>query len=145
MYFFSHISVWIFCTLFICFNVVIKSIRNIHAVSINKIAEILNLTDNILYRTVASCNTENHFTPFSYFSISFFVQNVCNQIGQEDTKLAVFTAWKVSKYGVFLVRIFPYLDWIQRFTKYGDLLRKSPYSVSMRENTNQQNSVFGQF
>ena len=27
------------------------------------------------------------------------------------------TAWKVSKYGVFLVLIFPYSDWIQRFTQ----------------------------
>ena len=40
------------------------------------------------------------------------------------------TTSKVSKYGVFLVRIFPYLDWIQRFTqsKYGEIrTRKTPY------------------
>ena len=30
-------------------------------------------------------------------------------------------------------------------TEYGYLLRKSPYSVQMRENTDQKNSVFGQF
>ena len=30
----------------------------------------------------------------------------------------VYTAWKVSKYGDFLVRIFRYLDWIQGFTPY---------------------------
>ena len=28
------------------------------------------------------------------------------------------TAWKVSKYGVFLVRIFPHSDWIRRDTSY---------------------------
>ena len=28
------------------------------------------------------------------------------------------TAWKVSKYGVFLVRIFPHSDWIGRDTKH---------------------------
>ena len=48
-----------------------------------------------------------------------------------------FTAWKVSKDAVFLVRIFPHLDWIRKF--------KSPYSVQIRENTDQKNSVFGRF
>ena len=86
----------------------------------------MNLTDNILYRTVASCNTENHFTPFSYFSISFLVQNVCSQIGQEDKKLAVFTAWKVSKYGVFLA-VFSRI-----WTEYRDLLNTEIYSVNLR-------------
>ena len=38
----------------------------------------------------------------------------------------IFTVRKVSKYGVFLVRIFP-------------------YSFQIRENTDQKNSVFGQF
>ena len=28
------------------------------------------------------------------------------------------TAWKLSKYGVFLVHIFPHLDWIWRFNPY---------------------------
>ena len=37
-----------------------------------------------------------------------------------------YTAWKVSKYGIFLVRIFPYFGWIL-------------------ENTDQKNSVFGHF
>ena len=31
------------------------------------------------------------------------------------------TAWKVSKYGVFLVRIFPHSDWIRRDTSYSVL------------------------
>ena len=37
------------------------------------------------------------------------------------------TAWNVSKYGVFLVHIFPHLDWIFGL-----------YSVRMRENTDQK-------
>ena len=43
----------------------------------------------------------------------------------------LYTAWKVSVYGVFLVRIFPHSDWIRRDTE---------YSVGMRENTDQENS-----
>ena len=42
------------------------------------------------------------------------------------------TAWKVSVFGVFLVRIFPHLDWIL------EIVRISPYSVEMRENTDQK-------
>ena len=49
------------------------------------------------------------------------------------------TPREVSKYGVFLVGIF------RIWTEYGDLLRKSPYSVQMWENMNQKNSAFGQF
>ena len=45
------------------------------------------------------------------------------------------TAWKVSVFAVFLVRIFPHLDWI----------RWDPYSVQMRENTDQKNSEYGSF
>ena len=47
----------------------------------------------------------------------------------EDILVAVckkHIAWNVSKYGVFLGRIFPYFEWI-------------------RENTDQQNSLFEQF
>ena len=46
------------------------------------------------------------------------------------------TTRKVSKYGVFLVLIFLYLDWIRRF---------SPYSVPVQENMDQKSSVFGHF
>ena len=45
----------------------------------------------------------------------------------EDMKTNItHTAWKVSKYGIILVRIFLYSDWIQ-------------------ENKDQNNSVFGHF
>ena len=39
----------------------------------------------------------------------------------------------------FLVHISPY------WTEYGDLLCKSPYSLRIRKNTEQKNSIFGHF
>ena len=39
---------------------------------------------------------------------------------------------------LFLVRIFLHSHWIWRFTEYGDLQSKSPYSVWMQENTDQK-------
>ena len=48
-----------------------------------------------------------------------------------------FTAWKVSVFGVFLVRTFPHSNWIWR-----DI---SPYSVRMRKNADQKNSKYGHF
>ena len=42
---------------------------------------------------------------------------------------SLITTWQVSVFGVFLVRNFPHSDWI---------LRISPYSVRMRENTDQK-------
>ena len=48
----------------------------------------------------------------------------------------LYTTWKVSVYGVFLVRIFPHSDWIRRDTE---------YSVGMRENTDQENSEYRHF
>ena len=47
-----------------------------------------------------------------------------------------FTAWKMSVFGVILVRIFPQTDWI---------LRISLYSVRTRKNTYQNNSKYGHF
>ena len=51
-----------------------------------------------------------------------------------------FTAWKVSLFGVFLVRIFSHSNWI-----WNDLRSISPYSVRMQENTDQKNSENGHF
>ena len=45
----------------------------------------------------------------------------------------IITAWKVSIFGVILVHVFPYT------------LRISPYSVRIRENTDQKNSEYGHF
>ena len=50
------------------------------------------------------------------------------------------TAWKMSKYGVF------WSVFSRICTEYGEILRSiSPYSVKMRENTDQKNSAFGHF
>ena len=46
------------------------------------------------------------------------------------------TALKESVFGVVLVRIFPAFSRIR--TEYGEILRISPYSVRMRENTDQK-------
>ena len=46
-------------------------------------------------------------------------------------KVKPYTAWKVSLFGVFLVHNFPHLT--------------SPYSVQMRENTDQKNSEYRHF
>ena len=63
--------------------------------------------------------------------------NVFNLIiGVNKSRTLTNTAWKVSVFGVILVGIFPYSDWIQRYT---------PYSVGMPENTNQKNPKYGLF
>ena len=51
----------------------------------------------------------------------------------------VSTLWKVHKYTFFSG---PYF---RIWTEYEDLLLKSPYSVRIRENTDQKNSVFAHF
>ena len=56
-----------------------------------------------------------------------------NPIGMD---FEMFTAWKVSVFGVILVPIFPHLDWRRRDT---------PYLVGMRENTDQNNSKYEHF
>ena len=50
------------------------------------------------------------------------------------------TAWKVSKCGVFFWSVYSRIR-----TEYKDLFRKSPYSVRIWENMDQENSVFGHF
>ena len=49
------------------------------------------------------------------------------------------TVWKVSHTEFFLVRIF------RIWTEYGDLHRKYPYLVRIRENTDHKKPVFGHF
>ena len=49
-----------------------------------------------------------------------------------------YTAVKMSIFWVFLVHIFPHSDWIRRDTD-------SPFSVRIRENTDQSNSEYGHF
>ena len=54
------------------------------------------------------CNTKK-VTLLKNFFLSFQIKPV---------KRTTNTAWKVSKYGVFLVRVSPHLDWIRRDTRY---------------------------
>ena len=54
----------------------------------------------------------------------------------------VFTAWKLSVFGVILVCIFPHSDWIREF---GKIRIISPYSVRVQENADQNNFEYGQF
>ena len=48
-------------------------------------------------------------------------------------------AWKVSVFRIILVRVFPHSDWMRRDTLY------LSYSVTMPENTDQNNSEYGHF
>ena len=46
---------------------------------------------------------------------------------------------------IFKIRSFFWSIFSCIWTEYGDLVRKSPYSVRIQENTDQKNSVFGHF
>ena len=58
---------------------------------------------------------------------------------QNIQSVTIITASKVSVVWVFL-SLFSRIR-----TKYGEMLRASPYSVWMRENTDQENSEYGYF
>ena len=47
-----------------------------------------------------------------------------------------FTAWKVYVFGVFLVRIFPYSDWIQRDTPHLSPFSRNAGKIRTRKNPN---------
>ena len=57
----------------------------------------------------------------------------------EIYKKAVVTAWKMSVFGVFLVRIFPL------WTEYREILRISPYSFQIWKNADRKNYKYGHF
>ena len=69
-----------------------------------------------------------------YLSIYFY-----DSLREIWRNLLNYTTWKVSVLGDFW-SLFSHIR-----TQYGDLLRKSPYSVWMRENTDQKNSEYGHF
>ena len=63
-------------------------------------------------------------SPYHVYLIRPDWKNLHIKAGQKSSRLVfypvpalVYTAWKVSKYGVFLVRIFLYSDCIRRFTE----------------------------
>ena len=49
------------------------------------------------------------------------------------------TAWKVFVFGVF------WFVFSRIWTKNGEILRVSPYSIQMQENTDQKNSEYEEF
>ena len=57
-----------------------------------------------------------------------------NLHGALDEGSWIITVWRVSLFGVFLLRIFSHLNWIRRDT---------PYLVKMRETTDQKSSEYG--
>ena len=72
------------------------------------------------------------FTQSNWLSIlaSASYIHIVHRVWREVFKVS--TAWKVSEFGVILVRIFPHLGWIRNI---------SSYSVQMRENVDQRNSA----
>ena len=64
-------------------------------------------------------------------------------VGKQGLSLKQPTVQKASIFGVILVRIFPHLDYIRESLK-SEIL-KSPYSVQMLENADQNNSGYGHF
>ena len=59
--------------------------------------------------------------------------------GKVLAEYPLFTVWKVIVFGVFLVHI------SRIRPEYGEIRIIFPYSVQMRENTNQKNSEYGHF
>ena len=48
--------------------------------------------------------------------------NWLSRLKKQKQRIKIYTAWKASKYGVILVRLFLYSDWIRRFEYYPRLL-----------------------
>ena len=75
----------------------------------------------------------NLIIPLSLSSLHFFTSTIIWIWGRDFFCLIPCTAWKVSVFGVILVHIFPYSDWIRRdmvflriqseWGKYGHFLR----------------------
>ena len=76
----------------------------------------------------------HHKLSFSFLALLTLLQfDFCNSSN------IITTAWKVTVFGVILVRIFPYSDWIQR-----DALYVSVFSLNTGK-CGQNNSEYGQF
>ena len=108
--------------------------------------EVINLAGNMLDSDhgvpkifkIYICNKANDiFKVWLEFRIALFifVYHICIALAIW-TNLVLpkrYTAWKVSKYGFFFWSVFCHIC-----TEYGEILRISPYSVRMRENTDQK-------
>ena len=85
----------------------------------------------ILYTSWKSVSIPTEIQTKSLDKVHTFIYILWNYNYNPITIVMIRTAWKVSKYGVFLVRIFSYSDWIR-------IDSISPYSVRMRKNTEQK-------
>ena len=80
---------------------------------------------------------KEHLQPYIWVTPSSFQEGICSDLVFsrvlcffKQAPRVIITAWKVSVFGVILVRIFPHI---------------SMYSVRMRENVDQNNSKYGHF
>ena len=108
----------------------------IRSVRIQILSKQWNIRWNVLKASNHPFSTYAKFskklTLLTYFSSLFHIYS----LWFSDVSRVNSTAEKVSVFGVIVVSIFPHSDWI---------LRISPYSVRMRENTDQNNSEYGHF
>ena len=99
----------------------------------------IKLNVNEVSRHKAWLELQMSFLLFHFDTVTLWLSNiflVCWESTWSFFEIGLCTAWKVSVFGVIRVRIFPHSDWI---------LRISPYSFRMRENTYQNNSEYGHF
>ena len=59
-------------------------------------------------------------------------RNLCQLRYFSQYLLDPVTTWKMSVFGVFLVRIFPHTDWMQMDTPHLSLFNPDRYSISLR-------------
>ena len=92
------------------------------------------LTKNQLMISLPTKTLHETMASFKFYDSEHIAQVLLKLSHQKDLifNFQRHTAWKVSKYEVFSVHIFPHSDWVPKN------LHISPYSVRMRENTEQK-------
>ena len=71
------------------------------------------------------CLPQNLLSPLLNTLSHMFLHCLFTSKGLPCSILVSNTVWKVSVFGVFLVRIFPYLDWIQKDTEHLSVFSKN--------------------
>ena len=123
------INIKIFCTLVVSFLLVVIA-RHAKSTQNNKFANSLQyLKNKVRYEPLSMWNPYKTFSSFDCLCrIGSFLFQVTVVLREKWPNTEFF--WSVFS------RI---------WTEYGNLRRKSPYSVQIRKNTDQKNSVFGHF
>ena len=120
----SHDGTWLFHEIKNFVNCAWKTIyRNYHFLTEVTFKDLLKIYYFDHWFEWSKCSEKSN--NFFRFVGSVWPWTLCSKI-----------AWKVSVFGVILVRIFPYSDWMRRDTL---------YSVQMRGNAYQNNSEYGHF